>query len=606
MRRPSFLLSRTSRQERARPDRSRFDRGALGVVDLLAPAAAEVHPSYLTVEDAFVRTLAVVSYPRYVHAGWLRPLHELDESLVVSQHLFPLESKDVIQSLTRTLVQLQSSRLLDAKGGKIADAEREVAYADVERLREQLQRGEERVFAVGLYATLRASSLSALDALTRRVESTLGGLMAQSRPCLLQQPAGLRSTVPWGRDHLLTSRNLDTSSVATLFPFSSADLSTERGVLLGVAKQGGTPIILDPFSDQLENASLAVFAKSGAGKSYTVKLLLLRSLLLGREAVVVDPEGEYGTLCQAVDGQEVRLGAASPHVLNPFDLPTETDSADPLAEKVVALLALLGIMLADPGRPLTRAEMGALDRALHATYAQAGISPDPATHGRTPPTLADLYSVLREDGEGYGLADRLERYTSGSLRQLFAGQTNVDLHRRLVAFNLRDLEDELRPLATYLVADFVWTRTRTALRRQPRLFVVDEAWSIVKHTEGASFLAELAKRGRKYWLGLATITQDVEDFLASSQGRAVVANASIQLLMKQDASSIGAVAQAFRLTEGEQRELLAARRGEGLLCALGTRVGLHVEASPGEDALITTNPAQIAATQSRERPEEEV
>jgi hypothetical protein len=578
-----------------------FARGTLGLVDLLAPAAVEVSPSYLRLEDVYVRTLALVGYPRYVRLGWLRPLLELDEPLDIALHLFPLESAAVIRSLTRKLVQLHSSRLLDARAGKIADAEREVACADVERLRDELQRGQERVFATGLYLTFRAESATALEATTRRIESTLGGLMAQSRRCILQQPAGLRSTVPWGRDHLLLARNLDTTSVATTAVPAVATLSTPRGVLFGAARGAGTPVILDPFSERLENASMAVFAKSGAGKSYAVKLLLLRSLLLGRDAIVVDPEGEYAPLCRAADGQEVRLGAASPHVLNPFDLPAtpatgpEDDRLDPLTDKVLSLLGLFGVMLADPERPLGRAEVGALDRALHAAYRRKGINPDPATHLREPPTLADLHAVLREQGDGYGMADRLERYVSGSLRHLFRDQTNVDLSRPLVAFGLRDLDDELRPLATYLIADHAWTRARGRPRR-PCLFVAEEAWSVVRHAAGAEFLLRLAKRGRKHWLGLVTVTQDVEDLLGSAHGRAVVANSSIQLLLKQDASSIDAVAAAFKLTEGERRELLAARPGDGLLCALGTRAAIRVEASASEHALITTNPAELAAT----------
>jgi type IV secretory pathway VirB4 component len=347
---------------------------------------------------------------------------------------------------------------------------------------------------------------------------------------------------------------------------------------------------------------MAVFAKSGAGKSYAVKLgLLLRGLLLGHDAAVVDPEGEYAPLCRALDGQEVRLGVGAPHVLNPFDLAGAgaEERGDPLAEQVATLLALLQVMLADPGKPLGRAEVGALDRAIHATYARAGITPDPATHDRPPPCLADLHAILRAQGEPYGLADRLERYVSGSLRHLFGGPTNVDLQRRLVVFSLRDLEAELRPLATFLVADCVWRRARRE-RARPRLFVVDEAWSLVRHTEGAAFLAELAKRGRKHRLGLVTITQDVEDFLGSPQGRAVIANASVHLLMKQDPSSIDVVAATFKLTEPERRELLAARRGEGLLCALGTRVPLRVEASPSEHELITTNPAELAAGSTRD------
>jgi type IV secretory pathway VirB4 component len=575
-------------------DERRFARGTRSLADLVAPGAFDVSRDHVRLDHQYGRTLVVTGYPRTVGAGWLSPLIDFEEPLELSLHVHPLETGQMVTTLTHKMVQYHSSRLFDARGGRLADPEREVAYEDAERLRDALQRGEERVFSVSLYVLLRAPSRERLDDLTRRVEVVLDGMLAHSRVAVWEQDTGFRSCLPEGTDQLLVYRNLDTSSLATTFPFCSSSLSMERGVLYGVARHNHSPVIFDPFDTGLENANMVVFAKSGAGKSYFTKLMALRNLLMGVDFLVVDPEDEYRSLCATVGGQYVRLAVSSPHHLNPFDLPaadpTDAEGRDPLAERVAALLALLEIMVAPTGQPLGPRERGVLDRALYDAYAGVGITPDPATHDRPAPLMRDLQKALqRQTGEtAVDLALRLGRYVDGSLGGLFNAPTNVALDRPLVVFNVQALEQELRPLAIHQVASFVWNQVRRS--RKPRLLGVDEAWSLMQFPEGGAFLAAMARRARKYYLGLVTITQDVADFLGREHGRTVLANAAIKLLMKQDASTIGSVVEAFRLSTEERAFLLGAAKGEGLFFARGSHVALQVEASPSEHRLATTGP----------------
>jgi conjugal transfer ATP-binding protein TraC len=594
------VLSRLKRNgDRRRPSRTeqRLQLGTRSLSDLIAPAAIETERAQLLLNRSHVRVLALNEYPRYVHANWLGNLVDFDQPLDISLHVEPLESAAAIRSLTHKLVELQSSRMLDARSGKIASVEREVAYEDIERLRDALQRGEERVFSASLYLCLRATSPAALDHLTQRVESALGGMLASSRPALYEMLPGFLSCLPAGQDHLGRCRNLDTTSAATMIPFTSSHLSMERGILYGVSAHNNSLVIFDPFSRELENANKVVFAKSGAGKSYACKVEALRSLMLGVEYYVIDPEDEYGRICEAVDGQFIRLAGTSPHRINPFDLPRNAtgvrgEERDLLTERILALQGLLGLMLADRGSTLGQREKGVLDVALRETYEQAGITRDPRTHLQSAPVLRDLHAVLTIKGDQYGLADRLERYVDGSLGQIFSSPTSVDLDRSFVVFNLRDLESELRPLGVYLIADYIWRQVRTS--RRPRMLLIDEAWSLMQHEEGASFLASMARQARKHYLGLTTVTQDVEDFLGAPEGHTVLANSSVQLLMRQDSSTIETVSQTFRLSSGEREFLLACRKGEGLFFARGNHIALRVEASPMEHALVTTDPAELA------------
>ncbi len=579
-----------------RPAAGRFAPGERSTADVVAPAALEERRDHLALDGELSRVLALHDYPRHVSPDWLGRLVDSDGPLDLSLHLEPLDSGEAISHLTHRLVALQSSRLLDARGGRIAPAEREVAYEDAARLRDALERGDERVFSTSLYLRLRGRSRRELERATERARATLTGMMAGARPALYEMLPGLLSCLPAGQDHLGRRRNLDTSSVATMIPFSSSQLTVERGLLYGENAHNGSLVIFDPFAADQENANKVVFAKSGAGKSFACKVEALRALLLGIEYYVIDPEGEYGRICEAVGGQTVHLSGSSPHAINPLDLPARAagdEAGDALAARVLALGGLLGLMLQEPGSRLGRAERGVLDAALYECYRRAGITADPATHGRPAPLLRDLLLVLRERGEPHGLAERLARYAEGSLGRLFSEPTTASLDRPFVVFNVEGLEEELRPLATYLIADHIWERVRGDPR--PRVLLVDEAWSLMRHPEGARFLAELARRARKRWLGLTTVTQDVGDFLGSTEGHTVLANSSVQLLMRQDSSTIGVVEETFGLSEGERAFLLAARRGEGLFLARGNHIALRVEASPYEHALATTDPAELAA-----------
>jgi len=592
----SLPLQRRRNNRGASHDDLRFERGTRSAIDHLAPAAIEASRSHLVADGRFVRVLGLSDYPRYVHPNWLSRLIDFDEPLDLAIHIDPLDSATTVRRLTHKLVELQSSRLLDARSGKIASAEREVAYEDVERLRDALQRGEERVFSVSLYLCLRADSATGLDDLHRRVETALGGMMASSRAALFEMLPGFLSCLPAGRDYLGRYRNLDTTSLATMIPFTSSHLSMQSGVLYGISVHNNSLVVFDPFSRELENANKVVFAKSGAGKSYACKVEALRALMRGVEYYIIDPENEYSRICDAVGGQYVRLSGSSPHHINPFDLGRSVDrdgeARDALTERLLALQGLLGLMLADRGTNLTQRERGALDRALLETYSRAGITRDPGTHSRPAPVLRDLYAILREEDDPLGLADRLERFVDGSLGQVFSSPTSVELDHPFVVFNIRDLELELRPLGIYLIADHIWREVRR--NRKPRMLLIDEAWSLIQHEEGAKFLASMARQARKHYLGLTTVTQDVEDFLATSEGHTILANSSVQLLMRQDSSTINAVTSTFRLSAGEREFLLSCRKGDGLLVAAGNHIALRIEASPAEHELATTDPAELA------------
>ncbi|MCY4639684.1 MAG: conjugal transfer protein TraC [Chloroflexi bacterium] len=604
MRSPGAMLRKRDRGTGGSAGARRFAEGERSAADVVSPSAMEETRSHLAVDGRLSRVLALTDYPRHVSPNWLGRLIDGGEPLDLSLHLEPLDSGDAVRGLTQRLVELQSSRLLDARGGRIASAEREVAYEDAERLRDALERGDERVFSAAVYVRVHGRSASGLDRAAARVQGTLSGMMATARPALYEMMPGLLSCLPAGRDHLGRRRNLDTSSAATMIPFASSALAARRGLLYGESVGGGSLVVFDPFGPDQENANKVVFAKSGAGKSYACKVEALRALLAGVEYYVIDPEGEYGRLAGAVGGQVVRLAGGSAHRINPFDLPppgpgperADPDARDPLAERVLALQGLLALMLAGPGQPLGQDERGALDRALYESYRRAGITADPATHDRPAPVLRDLLQVLEDSGDPHGLAERLQRYVSGSLGRLFSERTTASLDRPFVVFDVEGLEEELRPLATYLIADHLWGRVRRDPR--PRVLLIDEAWSLMRHPEGARFLAQLARRARKRWLGLTTITQDVEDFLHSPEGHTVLAQSSVQLLMRQDASTAGLVAETFGLSAAEREYLLACRRGEGLFLARGNHIALRVEASPLEHELASTGPEFLA---SRER-----
>ncbi|MBV9354575.1 MAG: DUF87 domain-containing protein, partial [Chloroflexi bacterium] len=582
--------------------------GARTLADLVATGACEVYQDHLRLDGQYARVLALTAYPRTVTAGWLAPLVESDLPIELSVHVRPIDSAAMVRGLATHVARLQASRLAALRGERVADPEQEIALEDAERLRAQLQRGDERVFSVSLYVLVRAASPRALDDLTRRVENLLDGMLAHSRRLRWQQESGFRSCLPEGRDQVLVTRNLDTSALAATLPFVGSSLSMEHGVLYGVSGRTQEPIIVDPFDDRFDNAHLAVMAPTGSGKSYFVKLQALRSLLGGTDYLVVDPENEYHRLAEAVGGQVVRLAPSSRDQINPLDLVLPDPSADlggpdgALAEAIATVVGRLELLLCagmgPDGSPglLDVHERALLDRALHQTYAAAGITPDTAGDGRPAPPLADLQAMLaRTEGElAAQLALRLERHARAGL---FAGRTAVSLDRALVVFEVRDLPRELWPLAIHWIGGHVWTLARR--QRRPRRLVADEAATLLAHPSGGAFLAELARRARKHYLGLVTLVQKVGDLTGSEHGDTILTNAAMKLLLKQRSDTIASADARFRLTGEERRWLLGAGKGEGLLLVENQRQQLRILASRAEHRLITTNPHELVELEAQ-------
>ncbi|RKV95775.1 MAG: DUF87 domain-containing protein, partial [Candidatus Saccharimonas sp.] len=497
------------------------------------------------------------------------------------------------------VTQLEASMNINSEKGRVRDPGLEAALQDAEELRDQLQIGSEKFFRYGLYITIYADSMDELNFVQHKIETIFGQQLVFSKVASSQQEQGLNSTVPQLTDELQIRRNMNTGAISTSFPFTSADLTDGKGVLYGINMHNNGLVIFDRFS--LENANMVVFAKSGAGKSFTVKLEALRSMMIGSDIVIIDPENEYQKLCDAVGGSYIRLSLNSDTRINPFDLPRviDTDEADDaLRANLVTLHGLLRQMLggaqaAAGGQVmagLTPAEEADIDQALIDTYARVGITSDPLTHNSTPPTISDLYdTLLHMGGTGPSLAQRLRKFTSGTFAGIFSQQSNIDINNNMVVFNIRDLEDELRPTAMYIVLNHIWNITRTDQKK--RMLIVDEAWQLMKYDDSASFLFSLAKRARKYQLGLTTITQDVEDFVGSKMGRAIVSNSSMQLLLKQSTSAVDVLSQVFKLTEEEQKRLSNFPVGQGLFFAGQNHVHIQIQASDTEYNLINTNPA---------------
>ena len=519
--------------------------------------------------------------------------------------IYPVDTTIVMKNLQKKVTQLEASIAVNSERGKIRDPELEAAIGDAEELRDQLQVGQEKFFRFGLYVTLWADSLDELSFVQRKIETLFGQQMVFSKVASSQQEQGMNSCMPQCTDQLLIRRNMNTGAISTSFPFTSADLTQEKGILYGINMHNNGLVIFDRFS--LENANMVVFAKSGAGKSFTVKLEALRSMMVGTEVIIVDPENEYQKLADAVGGSYIRLSLNSDVRINPFDLPKVVDAEDAndaLRANLVVLHGLFRLMLGGATQSangptamvgLTPNEEADLDQALIDTYARAGITSDPLTHQSTPPTIANLYdTLLHMGGTGPNLAQRLRKYTTGTFAGIFSQQSNIDINNQMVVFNIRDLEDELRPVAMYIVLSHIWNVVRAEQKR--RLLIVDEAWQLMKYEDSANFLFSLAKRARKYSLGLTTITQDVEDFMSNKMGRAIVSNSSMQLLLKQSTSAVDVLSDVFKLTSEEKKRISNFPVGQGLFFAGQNHVHIQVIASETEESLITTNPVAAATT----------
>ncbi|MCX6809186.1 MAG: DUF87 domain-containing protein [Candidatus Berkelbacteria bacterium] len=572
----------------ARQAEREIEKSSSSMLDFIAPASFLTTPNYLQINNLFIKTLFVYSYPRFLNSNWLSPIINYDISMDVSMHLSPLDSNIFLDKMRKQAGRLESSRQIEQEKGLVRNPQLDQAISDIDQLRDDLVAGQQRIFKSGLYFTIYAKSQAELTETTERLTATLGGLLVYTKQSIFQAEEGFHTTLPIAEDELVVTKNLDTNSLSTSFPFVSAELTSNKGILYGINRHNNSLILFDRFD--LENANEVVFAKSGAGKSYTVKLEALRSLMLGTDVIVIDPENEYESLCEAVGGSFFDFSLNSDKRVNPFDLPKVTEDEDGetiLRTAATDLKGLLALMVGG----LTPEEDAILDKAVYDTYSLRDITANPESHKNPPPVLADLQGVLQNTTGAESLARRLTKYTEGTFAGLFNKPTNFELERGFMVFSIRNLEEALRPLAMYMILNYIWAQIRHNLRK--RIMIVDEAWILMQYPDSAKYLYSLAKRARKYFLGLTIISQDVEDFLGSEQGRAVLNNSSLQILLKQSPAAVEKLADVFHLTEGEKFLLLESDVGEGLFFAGASHVAIKVVASYAEDQIITTDPRQL-------------
>lgn len=559
------------------------------VLDIIAPEKIEVDFTYLKIGDSYARTFFIANYPRFVSANWLSPIIDFEASQDLAMFIYPTESREILENLKRKIAEMEATIESDIKRGHVVDPAVQVALDDALALQEQLAKGAEKFFQFGLYLTVRAQSLEDLEKTSKLVESTLASLLLTSKKATLQMDDGFRTTLPLCVDRLMITRNMDTTSLSTTFPFTSSELTANEGVMYGLNEHNGSLIIFDRFS--LENANEVVLGKSGGGKSYLVKLEALRALMFGASVIIIDPEEEYASLAAAVGGDYLSFSFSSQTRVNPFDLSGTNDDPqeNDLQYKIgFTLTRLIKLMVGQT----TAEEDAIIHNALELTYKQKGITYDPSTHKNEPPILEDFYKVLvgMETPVAANLALRLEKFVKGSFGTIFNQRSNVKLNNPLTVFSFKNLEDQLRSIAIFIIVDFIWNAVKKDFRK--RILIVDEAWYLMKDKTSAEFLWGFAKRARKYYLGLTTITQDIEDFLNSDLGKSILTNSSIQILMKQSPAAIDKLGEVFYLSEGEKNFLLSAGVGEGLFFAGNSHVAMKVLASPEEHKLITTKPGE--------------
>lgn len=567
-----------------------FQRGVTTLRDIVAPAALDVNQNWIKVGERYARTLFIFSYPRFLTTNWFSPIVNLDQTLDISLFIHPIDTSVVLQNLRKKVAEIESQIALREEKGFVRDPMLETAYRDIEELRDRLQESSVRLFQLAIYLTLWGKDQKALDDAETIVRALLEGKMVYAKPAVFQQAEGLKSTLPYNEDLLGVGTNLDSATIATIFPFVSFDLTSDHGILYGINRHNNSLILFDRFS--LPNANSVSFGVSGAGKSYATKLEILRSLMLDTNVIVIDPENEYQRLAESVGGAFFPISLTSKHHINPFDLPMSVEGesrSDLFRSHLLEVVGLLRIMLGT----LTPEQDALLDKAVVETYASRNITPDSDLAAVTPPVLADLVTILERLEGGRDLAIRLQKYTQGAYAGFINQPSNLDLDNRLVVFNIRDLEDELRGVAMYLILHYIWNIVRAKLVK--RLLLVDEAWWLMKYPEGASFLYSMVKRARKYYLGVATITQDVSDFMGSPYGQPIVTNAAMQFLFKQSPATIETVQKTFNLTDEEKYLLLESAVGSGLFFAGLKHVAIEVVASYTEDKLVTTKPEEVLA-----------
>ncbi len=565
-----------------------YRKGLISIKDLIAPAAMKISSHYLELNEKFIRTLFVVTYPRYISVGWFIPIINLNHPLDIGMFFYPVESAIVLKQLRDKAGNLEAQLAADIEKGAPRDPLRETALRDIEKLRDDLTQGIEHFFQYGLYITIYASSLKELDLMTEKVESLLGSKLVFSRKVFYQAEQGFNSTLPLGNDELMIGFNMNSSPCASSFPFISTDLTSDNGILYGINRHNNSLILFDRFS--LMNANMCVFATSGAGKSYAVKCEVLRSLMMGVDIIIIDPEREYKHLSNAVGGAYIDISLNSESKINPFDLPRpvgEASAGDIIRSAVITLKGLIKLMIGT----LSSEEDSIVDRALLETYAKKDITPTCDLSKVESPVMQDFQEILEGMAGAERLVEKIKKYTEGTFAGLLNSPTNVDVKNQLVIFSVRDLEDELRPMAIYTIVNYIWNVVRSELKR--RILIIDEAWWLMQRIDSAKFIHALVKRCRKYYLGVTTITQDVNDFLGSPYGQAILNNSALKLLLKQSSAAIEAVTKTFMLTKGEKYLLLEGGVGEGIFFAGDRHAAIKIVASYAEDQLITSDPRQL-------------
>ena len=566
-----------------------YRRGKVSIKDLIAPSAFKVESSFLRIGSKFVSTLYVVNYPRYISIGWFAPVINYSIPLDVAMYYYPLPSEKILKKLRNKVGSLEAQLHADAEKGAPRDVQGQTALSDIENLRDSLTQGTEKFFQFALYITIYANDPEELEKRVENIENIFGSKLIFTKRALFSAKQGFNSTLPLGNDELYIANNMNSSPASASFPFISSELTSDEGILYGINRHNNSLILFDRFS--LQNANAVVFATSGAGKSYAVKLEVIRSLMMGTEVIIIDPEKEYQHLSEAVGGTYINLSLNSNSKVNPFDLPKglskDMKAADILRSAVITLKGLIRLMVGK----LSHLEDSLVDRALLETYAKKDITADSDLDNVEAPLMADFEEILDGMEGGGDLAQRIKKYTKGTFAGLFNSPTNVDVTNQLITFSVRDLEDELRSIAIYTIITYIWNLVRSQVKK--RILIIDEAWWLMQHEDSAKFIYALVKRCRKYYLGVTTITQDVNDFLRSPYGQAIVTNSSLQLLLKQSPAAIDLIQKTFMLTEEEKYLLLQGRVGQGIFFAGNKHVAVQVEASYTEDQLITSDPKQL-------------
>jgi len=558
------------------------------VKDIIAPSALEVSSDNLRLAKRYCRTIFAFTYPRYLNTSWFSPVINLDRHFDISMYINPIDTSVALKNLRKKVAQVESALVIKEEKGQVRDPILETAYKDLENLRDQLQTAQEKLFQYALYITIYEDEVAELDKTENQIRNMLESRLVYAKTAMYQQEEGFNSTLPLGTDRLQVLNTMNSAPLSTTFPFVSADLTSDKGILYGINRHNNSLILFDRFS--LENGNMVIFAKAGSGKSYASKLEILRSLMMGTDVIVIDPENEYKYLADTVGGAFFRISLTGEHHINPFDLPVPHEDekpADLLRANIINLVGLLRLMLGS----LTAEEDAVIDKALSETYASRDITAESDFSQITPPLMSDLQTILENMEGGANLALRLKKYTEGTFAGFLNMPTNVSADNRLAVFNIRDMEDELRPIAMYVILGYIWRLIRRETKK--RILVVDEAWLLMKYEDAASFLYGIAKRCRKYYLGLTTITQDVGDFMNSRYGRPIITNSSLQLLLRQSPATIDLLVQTFNLTEEEKYLLLEAGVGEGLFVAGLKHAAIRTVASYSEDQVITSDPEQL-------------